>query len=335
MNRPWMPLYIADYLRDTANLRALESGAYLHLIMSYWIFGGLPNDDRQLATIAKLTDSQWRVCKPTLSKYFGPDFQSHKRIDAELAKAADISNKRRAAIQQRYNKQHTNVGTNENTLHTSQPTKEVRKKEIRAVANATRPRFDDLFEEFWQAYPRRKGSNPKEPARKKFLFHVKTDADGQAVIAAAKRYAAEIRDNKTDPQFVAQAKTWLNQQRFDDYQPPPERSPLSAPPGAPSDEELREKYGRHQSGISQEDAGGNANGGADHARKLQPASAQVRADFGPAGVSDNRTGDAGMRRLGTILPDTPRRSAACVPDADGAADSGNDGAGPMAGMVRH
>ena len=61
MSRPWMPLYIADYLADTAHLRAPESGAYLHLIMHYWRRGSLPDNDRQLATIAKMTDVLGRL----------------------------------------------------------------------------------------------------------------------------------------------------------------------------------------------------------------------------------------------------------------------------------
>jgi uncharacterized protein YdaU (DUF1376 family) len=86
MSRHWMPLYIADYLKDTSHLRALESGAYMHLIMAYWVNGGLPKNERQLATIAKMTDEEWYEHRETLQAFFSPDW-THKRIDKELAEA--------------------------------------------------------------------------------------------------------------------------------------------------------------------------------------------------------------------------------------------------------
>lgn len=92
--RPWMPLYIADYLADTAHLRAAESGAYLHLIMHYWQHSGLPESDRSLATIAKMTDEEWRQCRDTLAAMFQPGWR-HKRVDKELA-AAEEKYQRRA-----------------------------------------------------------------------------------------------------------------------------------------------------------------------------------------------------------------------------------------------
>lgn len=96
MSRPWMPLYVADYLADTGHLRAAESGAYLHLIMHYWQKGGLPDDDRQLATIAKMTDDEWSTSKSVLVCLF-QDGWRHKRIEAELARAEEKYVRRAAA----------------------------------------------------------------------------------------------------------------------------------------------------------------------------------------------------------------------------------------------
>jgi hypothetical protein len=58
-NRAWMPLHIADYLADTGHLTATEHGAYLLLIMHYWQNGSLPENQRMLARIGKLSKLQW------------------------------------------------------------------------------------------------------------------------------------------------------------------------------------------------------------------------------------------------------------------------------------
>jgi len=107
MKRPWMPLYIADYLRKTTHLGALESGAYLHLIMDYWQNDGLPSDDRQLARIAKMTDREWKAAKPTLQAFFY-DGWKHKKIDEEIDAAVRIgegnAEKARDAANKRWSK---------------------------------------------------------------------------------------------------------------------------------------------------------------------------------------------------------------------------------------
>src|SRR6185437_12147775 len=92
MSPPWMPLYIGDYLADTAHLSTLENGAYLLLIMSYWRRGGLPDDDAQLARIARLPLEQWLNVRSTVVQLLGNGW-AHKRIDLELQKAANKSEK--------------------------------------------------------------------------------------------------------------------------------------------------------------------------------------------------------------------------------------------------
>jgi uncharacterized protein YdaU (DUF1376 family) len=96
MNRPWMPLYIGDYLGDTGHLTTTQHGAYLLLMMHYWRKGGLPDDDRQLAAISGLTLQHFRYQQPTLQAFFF-DGWKHKRIDGELEKMFRISQGRSRA----------------------------------------------------------------------------------------------------------------------------------------------------------------------------------------------------------------------------------------------
>jgi uncharacterized protein YdaU (DUF1376 family) len=90
MSRPWMALWIGDYLKDTGHLRTVDHGAYLLLIMHYWTTGGLPDDDAQLARVAKMTQNEWLAARSTIQAFF-TDGWKHRRIEFELAKTAGIS----------------------------------------------------------------------------------------------------------------------------------------------------------------------------------------------------------------------------------------------------
>lgn len=84
------------------------------------------------------------------------------------------------------------------------------------------PSQPSRFDEFWQAYPKRDGSNPKEPARLKFEQAVKRGDDPEAIISAAKRYAEQQKrlGNLNTP-YVKQAVSWLNAKSWlDDYGSP-------------------------------------------------------------------------------------------------------------------
>lgn len=112
MNCPWMPLYVADYIADTMHLRAAESGAYLHLIMHYWRNDGLPDDDRQLALIARMTDDEWKLARPLIEPLFKAGKWKHKRIEAELAKAKQKSEAGRKSAEARWGAMRTHCDGN-------------------------------------------------------------------------------------------------------------------------------------------------------------------------------------------------------------------------------
>jgi hypothetical protein len=87
-------------------------------------------------------------------------------------------------------------------------------------ARAPRPIIDDPFSRFWSVYPKREGSNPKKPAKSKFEKLVRDGADPEAITAGARRYADELAaQNKIHTIYVAQAITWLNQERWKDTEP--------------------------------------------------------------------------------------------------------------------
>lgn len=87
----WMPLYIGDYLADTARLTVAQHGAYLLLIMDYWRNGPPPDDDATLARIIGATGAEWRKLRPAIVGFFSviDGRWHHKRIDAERQKATD------------------------------------------------------------------------------------------------------------------------------------------------------------------------------------------------------------------------------------------------------
>jgi hypothetical protein len=83
------------------------------------------------------------------------------------------------------------------------------------------------FDAFWRVYPHRTPhANPKKPAALKFEAAIKRGVDPAEIIAGAERYAAYVAREAIEPRFVAQAVTWLNQERWrDDHQQRPAEPP--------------------------------------------------------------------------------------------------------------
>jgi uncharacterized protein YdaU (DUF1376 family) len=84
------PFYPGDYLRDTQRLSLAEHGAYMLLIMEYFVAGPLPDEDGRFARLLRVDIRTWRKLRPNIVDKFEPikdGLWRHKRIDLELDKA--------------------------------------------------------------------------------------------------------------------------------------------------------------------------------------------------------------------------------------------------------
>ena len=219
MSRPWMPLYIADYRKDTGHLSAAEHGAYLLLIMHYWATGRLPDNDRQLSRIACMSPAEWKRARPIVEPFF-EDGWKHGRIDEELAKAADISNKRSEARKQRGNKKPTNEPTNVELLSTQSQSQSPIPSEAKKASSGSRPKkvratYPDDFEKFWKNYPKTPVMSKSEALKE---WNKLSDDEKQAAIAAVPKFSAWLKSQKDHP--AVHACRFLSQRRFEGFDEP-------------------------------------------------------------------------------------------------------------------
>ena len=94
----WMPIYIGDYLADTAMLSTEQHGAYLLMLMAYWKNGPLPDDDEILANITRLPIDRWKKTRGLLLGFFSviDGFLINRRSDEEKEKADAFLAKQRS-----------------------------------------------------------------------------------------------------------------------------------------------------------------------------------------------------------------------------------------------
>lgn len=116
MSRPWYPFYWSDYAGDTAHLSMVEHGAYILLMQHYYQKGrplpasALTKGEQKLSKCLASDEALFRVCRCTTDTerhavlhvlreffYLDGDEHRHKRIDAELKKANEVSKKRAEA----------------------------------------------------------------------------------------------------------------------------------------------------------------------------------------------------------------------------------------------
>ena len=213
----WMPLYWGDYFGDTMHLTTEEHGAYLLLLGTYWRRArGLPDDDKWLASVTKMTTKKRKIVRPNIIEFFdiSDGLLIHKRVEKEILKSSGRLHSARAAGRA--------GGLAKSKLTTTTVTE---KKENPSVkrngkaqdddALAIPPSLDKLkdeFEEFWESVPNKKSKGHARTAYR--AARRKTDAE--TLLAGIKAYAESVAGKEA--RFIAHPATWLRGERWLDEQ---------------------------------------------------------------------------------------------------------------------
>ena len=219
---PYMPFYIGDYLGDTHHLTTAEHGAYLLLVMAYWQRQRpLPDDDRKLASFARMSLDTCRDVRPILEEFFQAEagVWHHKRIDAEIKAYGEKRLKAQRAANARYAKARRmqESGTAPAAMADSQPEPESDSPPLTPPKGGNADSMQG-FDAFWEAFADKRGKDAALRVWKRRKLYLEADA----VITGAQRYVAA---RGPDRRYWKQAGGWLKDGRWADETPAPD------PPG--------------------------------------------------------------------------------------------------------
>jgi hypothetical protein len=156
-----------------------------------------------------------------LGLFAASEWETHQILtSAGMQSRWDAVNELRKGGRERAN-QSKNKGSSPKNSRKSTQSKVKKSKEKKSILVD----HADSFEEFWSAYPKRAGSNPRKRALESYAKAIRNGAKASEILAGLSAYVKAISD-KVGTEFVAQATTWLNQERWkDDYHVPERKLP--------------------------------------------------------------------------------------------------------------
>ncbi len=217
----WFPWFSEYYRSKTLHLTLEQDALYRRLIDYYMESRApLPDNDQALARICAVDLACFMHASCMLRAFFksknGKLFHDFcdNQLDIQDKKSKTRSDISKKAANSRWKKYEQNQDDecieHSKCMPVTMPQDRTRQDKERKTLSVD-------FEVFWEAYPKRAGSNPKKPALEKYLKIIAKGESPESILAGLRSYAAALRnEGKENTQFVAQAVTWLNQERWRD-----------------------------------------------------------------------------------------------------------------------
>ena len=237
---PFIAFYPSDWLAGTRALSAVETGIYITLVaMMYERQEPLAMDEARLARLCGASVPTFRKALSALideGKILVVDGGLWQdRVDRELKKRAEKSDSARDSANNRWRKSKENQRRSDADAMRTQCEHDAIHNHNHIPPKSPKG-FEEDFAEFWKAYPKRAGGNPRKTALKAYTARRKAGATHDAIMQALRAFTAEQQSmGKIGTVYIPMASSWLNREEWADEADQPE---------APSAAETRDEVWR-------------------------------------------------------------------------------------------
>ncbi len=230
---PALPVFTDAYMRDCWHLSDAEHGRYFLLLMLIWQTPQcrIPNDREWISRKMRRSPEVFDLeLKPLIDEFCKTDgnWITQKRLSKEFEYLTARSKKQRASAKARWQKEKTSCQTDASrhasgNAPTPTPTPTPIEEKNNTLVRKRTDEDPEGFTDFWAAYPKRDGSADRKGAVRAFGAAVKR-ADRSAIMDGLRQFAdAMAARGKTGTEFIPQARTWLNGNRWEEtYDATPE-----------------------------------------------------------------------------------------------------------------
>lgn len=208
--------HIGDFLKDTANLDDHQLATYLRMIWTY--YGDEKPFEDDCEGIAFAVRSDEKTVRLILKHYFelAEDGWHHNRCDREIAQYKAKAEKARESANARWGntvgmRSHNGRNAIEAKKHANQEPITNNQEEDQKPTSSEVDDFEESFKFFWTMYPKKAAKKDALKAWKK----IKAE-NRQGVMDGLERHVKCDQWVKDGGQFIPNAATWLNGERWGD-----------------------------------------------------------------------------------------------------------------------
>lgn len=209
---PWFP---QDFAGATSAWTFVERALYRCLLDAQWVLGSLPNDEKRIARIAGLSESEFAEAWPMVKTKF--DLVNgcfvNERLEDHRAKAQRLieqrSNAGKSSAQTRLQRS-SNDRSNARSTAVEHPSPSPSPSKEIATQSLGDDEFAKNFATLKSIYPKRSGDQRWPSAEKHIRARLREGSTWDEILDGAKRYAQWVRAaGKEGTETVKQAATFV------------------------------------------------------------------------------------------------------------------------------